>query len=350
MNNILIGLLLALIGGGIQGAFYFPMKYMKNWRWENGWFLFSLVGCLIIPALLALFTTPNLMAVYAAAGLKTAGVVFFFGLCWGIGAVLYGLGADILGMALGITIVTAINVCLGALLPIPFLPAGNVTAMAGLALGAALAVTIAGVAIIAMAGRRREREQSGSATATTAPTAKVSFQIGLIVCIAAGIFCPAANFAVFFGKPIVHEVEKLGTVPICYQGNAMLLLFFLGGWVVNTLYCFHLFRKNHSARNFFKFAPIANALRGILMSVFFVAGAVIYAVAAAIYIPTIGSVVGWPVFLAATITISNLLGVASGEWKGVSRGTFGWLYSGVVLLIAAVALASLSNLFMGKSA
>jgi hypothetical protein len=43
-----------------------------------------------------------------------------------------------------------------------------------------------------------------------------------------------------------------------------------------------------------------------------------------------------------------LLGVFSGEWKGVSRRAYGWLYGGVALLILAVVLAGLSNLFLAK--
>jgi L-rhamnose-H+ transport protein len=346
--NILVGLLLALVGGGIQGAFFFPMKYMKKWRWENGWFIFSLVGCLILPVLLAFSTTPHLLSVYEAAGWKSVGQVFCCGLCWGVGAVLFGLGADFLGMTLGITIITGINVCFGALLPIVFLESGSVTLSAGLVLGAALALTVAGVIVISLAGRRREKEFAGAVAAAAAtPAAKVPFRIGLIVCIVAGLLCPAFNFAVAFGKPISQEVSKLAAVAVYNRGNALTLLFFLGGWVVNTAYCVYLFRKNGSAANFLKFSPIMNTLRGVMMSVLFVAGAVIYTIAATTYIPTIGPVVGWPVFLSATIIVSNLLGVASGEWKGVSRGTFGWLYGGVALLIASVVLASLSNLFMG---
>ena len=59
-----------------------------------------------------------------------------------------------------------------------------------------------------------------------------------------------------------------------------------------------------------------------------------------------GAVVGWPVFMGATILVANLLGVISGEWKGASSRAYGWLYGGVALLILAVTLASLSNLFL----
>jgi L-rhamnose-H+ transport protein len=339
--DIFIGLLLALIGGGVQGAFFFPMKSMRGWRWENGWFVFSLVGCLILPALLAFLTTPDLISVYAAAGWKTAGVVFLFGLCWGVGAVLYGLGVDFLGMAMGVTVITGINACLGTLLPVLFLKPGTLTPWADLALCVALAVIVVGVAVISMAGRLRERE-AGVAAGVSAAT-RMPFYVGLIVCIASGVLCPAFNFAVHFGQPISVQVRDIGTVAPYNYGNAMLLLFFLGGWVVNTLYCCRLFLKNRSAGNFLHFHSVSNSFRGILMSVLFVGGAFLYTIAVTFFSSNTGTVVGWPVFLSATIIVSTLLGVTSGEWKHVRRQTLVWLYGGIAMLIVAVVLASLSN-------
>lgn len=340
----LIGLLLAFVGGGIQGAFVFPMKFMKNARWENGWFLFSLVCCLIFPVALAFGTTPGLMDIYSAVGWKTVGLVFLFGLGWGVGVVLFGLGAEFLGMALGIALITAINVCLGALFPILFLSSSQFTPKAGLVLGAALAVMIVGVAVISQAGRLREQEKSGVAAAGGS---KVSFKVGLLVCIVAGFFCPSTNFAVFFGQPISAAVVQLGTVAAYNVGHAQMLPFFIGGWIVNTAYCVYLLRKNRSFSNFTAPGAAGNVFKAISMAVLFVVGMVLYIVATSLYLTGgSGAVVGWPVFMGATIMIANLLGVISGEWKGASRRALGWLYGGVALLILAVTLASLSNLFL----
>lgn len=343
-STTLLGLALAFAGGGIQGAFVFPMKFMRNYRWENGWMLFSLVCCLIFPVALAAATTPGLWAIYEAVGWKTVGLVFLFGLGWGVGVVLFGLGAEYLGMALGIALITAINVCLGALFPILFLSSSQFTVKAGLVLGAALLVMIAGVAVVSRAGRLREVEASGHA----APGhSKVPFKVGLVVCIVAGFFCPSTNFAVFFGQPITVAVAKLGTVAAYNVGHAQMLPFFIGGWIVNTAYCLHLLRKHRSLANFSAEGSAANVLKAVAMAVLFVVGMVLYIVATSLYLTGgSGAVVGWPVFMGATIMIANLLGVVSGEWKGASRRALSWLYGGVALLILAVVLASLSNLFL----
>jgi L-rhamnose-H+ transport protein len=344
--NTAIGLMLAFAGGGIQGAFVFPMKFMKNCRWENGWFLFSLICCLIFPTALAFATTPGLMDIYRAAGWNTVGLVFLFGLGWGVGVVLFGLGAEFLGMALGIALITAINVCLGALFPILFLSSSQFTAPAGLVLGGGLLVMVAGVAVVSQAGRLRQQQRGG----TEAGASAVPFKVGLLVCIVAGFFCPSTNFAVFFGQPITEAVKELGTVAPYNVGHAQMLPFFLGGWLVNTAYCLHLMRKNNSLGRFGDSQTSSNVAKAAVMAVLFVGGMVLYVVATSLYLTGgSGAVVGWPVFMGATILISNLLGVFSGEWKGVSGRVYAWLYGGVALLFLAVVLASLSNLFLAKS-
>ncbi|HEC45074.1 MAG TPA: hypothetical protein ENI20_19885 [Bacteroides sp.] len=81
--KIVIGLILATIGGGIQGAFVYPLKFLKNWKWENGWFIFTITCCLVFPTILAFPTTPDLVGVYrdmvtssgAAAIIITGGTV-----------------------------------------------------------------------------------------------------------------------------------------------------------------------------------------------------------------------------------------------------------------------------------
>jgi L-rhamnose-H+ transport protein len=340
-----IGLLLAFVGGAIQGTFFLPMKYMKGWRWENGWFVFTLSCCLVLPALLAFGTTPGLLDVYRAAGLQTVGLVLLFGMGWGLGAVLYGLGVNLLGMALGIVVITGINTCLGTLFPILFLEEKQFTARAAMVLGAGLLLMVAGVAVISRAGRLRAEEQKRRDESGT-PASGTSFRVGLMVCIVSGILCPSANFAVFFGEPITKAVRGLGVVAPYHLGHALMLPFFLGGWVINTAYCAYLFKKNGSLSNFVKTRPASNSLKGLAMGVLFVLGMVLYYIANANYIPNIGPIVGWPVFLAATMLCSNVIGVLSGEWRGCRTITFAWLQGGFALLVLAVVLAGLSNVFV----
>jgi L-rhamnose-H+ transport protein len=132
-------------------------------------------------------------------------------------------------------------------------------------------------------------------------------------------------------------------------GYAMLLPWFIGGWLVNTGYCLYLLKQNKSFGNFTAPGGGGNVLKAVAMSLLFMVGMVLYIIATSLYLTGgAGAVVGWPIFMGATITASTLLGVFTREWKGVSSRTCGWLAGGVVLLILAVVLASLSNWFKGQ--
>jgi L-rhamnose-H+ transport protein len=342
--NLIIGLLLATLGGGIQGAFVYPLKFMKNWNWENGWFIFTVTCCLIIPTALAFATTPDLLEIYRHTDSTTLWLVFLSGIAWGIGVVLFGLGADFLGMALGIAIITALNAAFGTLFPLLFLPSDSFSTNALIVLVLGLVVLIFGVIQVAIAGKLREKDQQKDGSGTF--VRKVSFKVGLIVCIVASIFCPATNFAVFFGQPISETVNALGTVAPYNAGYAQLLPYFIGGFIVNTIYCVYLFIKNKSFSKYFNSSDNPkNMLLGVSMSGFFIVGMVLYTIALTIYIKDIGAVVGWPLFMAATIMSANILGLMSGEWKNVSRKAFVKLYGGIGLLIVAIVLVGVSNLF-----
>jgi L-rhamnose-H+ transport protein len=247
-------------------------------------------------------------------------------------------------MALGIAIITALNAAFGTLFPILFLPSGSFSVTSLIFLGAGLLVLILGVIQVSAAGKLREDDLKKDEQQKK--LIKVSFKVGLLVCIVASIFCPATNFAVFFGQPISKTVQELGTVAPYNAGYAQLLPYFIGGFIVNTIYCIYLFAKNKSFSNYTSGGFSKQSLLGIGMAILFIVGMVLYTIALTVYIDDIGAVVGWPLFMAATIMTANFLGLASGEWKGVQRKATIKLYSGIGILIFAIVLVSLSNLFV----
>lgn len=343
MNSLAIGLLLAMLGGGLQGAFVLPMKYMKKWEWENGWLIFTIVCCVIFPAICAFALIPNVTEIYSETSMGVMHAVFWFGAGWGVGNILFGLGAKFLGMALGIALITGINCVLGTLFPILFLESGQFTAQAGMWLGAGLVILVVGVIIVSSAGALRDKELKGG-EATEADKSNVPFIVGFIVCVAAGIFCPMMNFSVHFGKPITQAVEALGdAVARPNVGYAQLLPALLGGCLAQFVYCGYLFNKNKSFKNYFVPGTGVNWLLSVAMAFFWFAGMAIYVLAASSFIPDIGSIVGWPLFLSCTIIVSNVLGILTKEWKGVSGKAFVRMYSGIACLIVAIILASIST-------
>ena len=110
--------------------------------------------------------------------------------------------------------------------------------------------------------------------------------------------------------------------------------------------CAYLFKKNNSFKKYSTPATVSNYLKAGAMAFFWFGGMAVYVLASALYLGKVGPIVGWPLFLSATIIVSNILGVLTREWKGVSSKAFMRMYGGIVLLIIAIVLASLSNKYL----
>ena len=116
--SLLIGFVLVLLAALLQGTFVLPMTLVRQWSWEHTWATFSLLGMLVFNWIITLLLVPNIFAVYAASPARDLEVLALFGLGWGVGAILFGLGMDRLGMALGYPIIMGLIASLGALIPL----------------------------------------------------------------------------------------------------------------------------------------------------------------------------------------------------------------------------------------
>ena len=152
---LLIGFLLVLLAALLQGTFVLPMTLVRQWSWEHTWAAFSLLGMFVFNWIITLLLVPNIFAVYSASPVKDLAVLALFGLGWGVGAVLFGLGMERLGMALGYPIIMGLIASLGALIPLLLFFPQTLFTSKGLFLLAGTALVIFGIALCSIAGSRR---------------------------------------------------------------------------------------------------------------------------------------------------------------------------------------------------
>jgi L-rhamnose-H+ transport protein len=100
-----IGLAAVVFAGVLQGLFAVPMKYARRWNYEHIWLIYSLAGMVVLPWMLTIATVPHLGEVYALTPMPVLVRIASFGLCWGIGSALAGLGMNLLGIGLGMAII-----------------------------------------------------------------------------------------------------------------------------------------------------------------------------------------------------------------------------------------------------
>ena len=334
-ENIGLGLGLVLLGGVLQGSFALPLKRMPAWRWENTWLVYSFCGMIALPWVMVLATVPHFGEVLRGARGTTLAEVALFGLGWGVGSTLFGLGISRVGMALSFAIVLGITASLGSLLPLLVLQPQQLFTPQGYALVAGLVLVILGIVLCSVAGRRRERELS----VQPLRLGGTGFWLGLVICILSGIFSAMLNFSFVFGKPLQQLTLEAGAKP-AMASNLVWALALSAGFLANGGYCAYLSQKNHSWGVLTQRGiPAAYWLGAMLMGIVWFFGIAAYGMGA-VDLGALGAVVGWPVFMAMNIITANIWGAATGEWKGASSRTYGYSWAGIGVLLIAIYVIS----------
>ena len=335
MNPALLwGIGVVTLAGILQGSFAAPMKRMSGWQWENSWLLFALSGLIVFPWIINFATVPNVTSVYSGATLSTLIKVFVFGLLWGVGATLFGLGISRVGMALGFALILGITASFGSLFPLAVLHPEQLVAKRGLALIAGTTVMVVGLVFLALAGRAREQDLR------TGNGVRSGFTVGLVICIFSGIFSSMMNFSFVFGEELRVRALQSGASS-AMAANPIWALTVTGGFVANFVYCAYLLNKNRTWA-VFRGGNRAYWLLGILAGLLWFGGIVFYGMGAA-SLGSLGNIVGWPIFMTIDIIAALFWGAVSGEWKGASRRALVYNWTGVGVLLLAIAVISAGN-------
>jgi len=155
--QILLGAGIVLLAGFLQGLFAVPMKFARRWNYENIWLVFAFTGLVLFPWLLTFATVPHLGEIYHSTPGKTIAAVVGFGVCWGAGAALTGLGLNMLGIGLGLAIILGLSASIGSLVPLLVLTPEKLATSQGHLYLIGTAVMLAGIAVASRAGSLRDK-------------------------------------------------------------------------------------------------------------------------------------------------------------------------------------------------
>lgn len=336
-----LGIAIILLGGALNGSFPLPMKYVRRWRWENTWMVFSLVALLILPWTLAGGFAPELGQVYRGVPGRVLFYPLAFGLLWGVSQTTFGLGLKALGMAFAFAVVAGLAALFGSLVPLLVLSPSDLFRPRGILLLVSIPILLLGLALYARAGRRRDQEQHAS-DISGGPPAR-SFMAGLAICIFTGVVGPSFNLGFAFSGEIIRRSIDLGAnqVTSTYPVWALVLT---AGLIPNLLYCVFLLFRNRGWHVFGTAGWGKEAVLGIAMALLWLSGIVVYGIGAT-QVGTYGTSVGFALFVSAQILTSTTIGIVAGEWKDVAPETRRLLAAGVVVIIISVVVLSLGGLF-----
>jgi L-rhamnose-H+ transport protein len=331
-------LTLVLVGGALNGSFAAPMKRLSAWRWENIWLVYSIVGFLILPWVIALATIPHLGGVFQQSSGMVLVKVGLFGFCWGLGSVMFGQGIARVGMALGFALVLGVTASFGSLMPLAILHPDQLGSRHGVGLIAGTLVMTLGLVFLALAGKRRERER----TSGTASAGRSGFGVGLLICILSGVFSAMLNFGFVFGEEMRQLTLRAGATT-AMSGNGIWALAVTCGCLPNAAYCIYLLNKNHTWSAFRETTSgFGYALGASFMGLLWYGGVVVYGMGADA-LGALGGILGWPVYLSIDIIAGIFWGFISDEWKGASRAALGYCLTGIAILFLAIGVISLGS-------
>lgn len=328
-DAVLPGLALILVGGMLNGSFALPMKFMPRWPWEAIWLVFSVSGLLVVPIVIALATIPDLLGTYALSSAKALVLTALFGLGWGLGAILFGVGISRLGMSLGFSIILGLGAALGSLVPMLVLAPGDIVSPKGFAILAGLAVVLLGIYLCGKASAMK-----AAPAGATAQTAQRNSRSGLVICILAGVLISMLNLSFAFGAEIAVHAVSQGATPV-NAVNAIWVLALASGALVNVGYCATLLHRNATAAVLKAPGTGMHWLMGVLMGTLWMSGVAVYGSGAA-RLGSLGPVIGWPLLQATIIVTGNVLGWLTGEWRGATPTARRTMVGGLVSLTVAV--------------
>jgi L-rhamnose-H+ transport protein len=335
-----LGFILAVLAGGLNGSFALPMKRTTRWAWENTWLVYSIVGMVLVNWVIASRTVPGLATVYARSGPGVLAMVLIFGSIWGIANLLFGLGIDLVGISLTFPICIGLSTALGSLIPMARRPEVFGTP-AGMATTAGVAVILAGVLVCALAGIQKDAQESRAAADPGARAASGRFVRGLIVVVLAGFFDPMLNFAFVFGDRIKEEAVSLGASSGA-EADAIWTLALLGSFLVNATYCGLLLWRNRTWPRYWQKTTLSHWWLAALMGLIWMLSITLYGRGAAMMGPLGGSI-GWAVFYGCIILSSSVWGILSGEWRGGRGRPLRTMAAGLGVLLAAVIILGYAN-------
>ena len=339
----LFGIILHSIGGFSSASFYVPSHKVKKWAWETYWITLGFVAWIIMPTIGGLLTTPDLWKIFSGSPRNSMLWSYVFGVLWGFGGLMCGLGLRYLGLALGQSISLGVCAIVGTVVPaIMDNKIGMLfTTTAGLIVLLGFVVCLAGIACCGHAGFLKERlltEEQKKESVKEFAAVK-----GVTLAIFGGVMSACMALAINAGHPIAAEATRAGTAKVF--SNIPIFVFALGGgFTTNFISAMILSARNKSFGNY-TLRPTSTLLFNYFLSI--ISGLMWYG---QFFFYGMGTTkmgkfdfASWSIHMASIIIFSNLWGLWLKEWAHANRQTRAYLWLGIITLLISVIMIGIGN-------
>jgi hypothetical protein len=327
-----VGLLLVMLTGILGGSFLAPIKRMRRYRYEQWAFVSNLLCLLVLPWAVALLVCPGALQAYAELPAESLLRANLLSACWGVANVLAGLCVVRIGFSLTVGLLTGIGMPIGVLTPLLLTGSGSFAgARFDLVHGGALilggvGIILAAVVLVILAGFGRSR---------SGPTQGGGFATGLIMAALCGVLQVGLSFAFVYGQgPITAALQMHGSGDI-QASIGVWPVTLIGGALVNIGYAAWRLTRTDG------WPLLVSAPRDVALSLLI--GVMFYLCLASmgtgmLLMGSLGASVGFGIYQALQVSTAQVIGFASGEWRGVHGLPRQQMYVALGLLLLAVGL------------
>ncbi len=339
MPAILAGIGWHMVGAASAASFYAPIGKVKKWSWETTWAVAGFFSWILLPIGVSLLLLPDFRGFYGSMDSSVLLKVALFGAMWGVGNVSYGLTMRHLGISLGVGVAIGVTLVVGTLVPpllhgqfaILFQTSSGLYTMAGLLLA------LVGVGVVSYAGHQKEIQTRGALQ-------EFNLKLGLSLAVLCGIFSSGMAFAISAAEPLKAAALQLGVNPL-YAALPSYVIIMGGGAVVNLSYCFIRLAalKRLSLRDDLSQPGGVLLKNGALAAT----GGIMWYLQFFFYawgqanIPQRLAHVNWMLHMSGYVLFAGIVGLALGEWYGISGRPKRLLWAGMLIIIAAANLVGL---------
>jgi L-rhamnose-H+ transport protein len=334
-RSLLAAVSLTMVAGLMSGTCMLPMKFVRSWRWENLWLIFSVVSLLIIPWMLAIGLVDRLFETYRTLSFRQLAVPMLFGAGWGVAQILFGISVKRLGLGIAYAIIVGLGAVLGTLVPLFAQQRATAKEHAMRLIIFGVAVMVIGISLTTWGGQIKER-----ATSVSESTSHRSYPAAILVAVLCGLMAPMLNYSFAFGQDIAQTAVRLGNQPV-HSAYAVWPIGLAGGFLPNAAYSLWLLFKNRSWPLFRRVLP--DLFWSCLMGILWMGAFALYGMSASL-LGALGTSVGWGLLQIFMIMTATLAGALTGEWQQASRSAKLLLGAGMASLTVAIVLLAVGSL------
>jgi len=332
--SVVAGFLLILLAALMNGAYAIPMRFMRQWRWENIWLVWTILSLWVFPVAMAWSTVPHPIEAYAGTSWHALMRMGLMGLLWGAGVLLLGMSFPLVGVAVGAAVGLGCAAAMGTILPVLYGGSTAVSKSTGEIIFAGVMFVLLGVGVCGSAGHMRERHQETGMTVTGQSLR------GFFFASVGGALTAALNLALAVGAPITANVEQQHPSS-SGAGIAVWIPVLLAGGIPGVVYTAALLARSRSAGLYRTKGTATYWPLIAIMGVLWLGSIVVYGNGVLRSGP-LGLVIGWPVFMSGAVIASAMWGSLFGEWRNSGA-------QARVLMVAGVCFLTIAITILGKA-